>query len=193
MAPSKVKILNVILISFVFTYLLVSIKLFLLDSTQRQADSDIALDVGTGICHSSCTFQCVQNNTYREMLNIFFYAARDYKGQKVMRHDSKCEVLMDEDVLERAVNYGLPKHYAIFKENKIAQYHNQTIKKVSKSDCRVIRYSNANLPMTSLASFPGSGNTWVRHLLQQATGMILFENFLKCLSVCEMVNFFNVL
>lgn len=26
-------------------------------------------------------------------------------------------------------------------------------------------------PRTALASYPGSGNTWVRHLIQQATGL----------------------
>ena len=26
-------------------------------------------------------------------------------------------------------------------------------------------------PLTALASFPGSGNTWIRYLLQQATGI----------------------
>jgi len=26
------------------------------------------------------------------------------------------------------------------------------------------------LPVTGLVSFPGSGNTWVRHLIQQMTG-----------------------
>lgn len=29
---------------------------------------------------------------------------------------------------------------------------------------------DSSLPVTALYSYPGSGNTWVRHLLQQATG-----------------------
>ncbi|KAK3097608.1 hypothetical protein FSP39_011358 [Pinctada imbricata] len=32
-------------------------------------------------------------------------------------------------------------------------------------------FSEVPLPKTALASFPGSGNTWLRHLLQQATGL----------------------
>ncbi|XP_077990678.1 sialate:O-sulfotransferase 1-like [Glandiceps talaboti] len=46
-------------------------------------------------------------------------------------------------------------------------------------DNSIRRNENCNLslaplhtiPMTALASFPGSGNTWTRHLLQQATGI----------------------
>nr|XP_002735861.2 PREDICTED: WSC domain-containing protein 2-like [Saccoglossus kowalevskii] len=38
-------------------------------------------------------------------------------------------------------------------------------------DCVKLHFSNKPLPLVALASFPGSGNTWVRHLLQQATGI----------------------
>ena len=42
-------------------------------------------------------------------------------------------------------------------------------------DCRKVQFSAMKLPRTYLASFPGSGNTWVRHLLQQATGKKAFS------------------
>ena len=35
-------------------------------------------------------------------------------------------------------------------------------------------FQNGTLPRTALASFPGSGNTWTRHLLQVATGNDVF-------------------
>ena len=35
---------------------------------------------------------------------------------------------------------------------------------------RHVSLSRLALPMTGLVSFPGSGNTWVRHLIQQMTG-----------------------
>lgn len=47
---------------------------------------------------------------------------------------------------------------------------------LSKPSCKRIRLSSKPLPITALASFPGSGNTWLRHLVQQATG--------KKLSIC---------
>ena len=37
--------------------------------------------------------------------------------------------------------------------------------------CQILKYANPSLPVTALASFPGSGNTWVRHLLQEAAGI----------------------
>ncbi|XP_061163273.1 WSCD family member CG9164-like [Saccostrea echinata] len=37
--------------------------------------------------------------------------------------------------------------------------------------CKTPHFSKQALPLTALVSFPGSGNTWVRHILQQATGI----------------------
>ncbi|KAH3705598.1 hypothetical protein DPMN_080675 [Dreissena polymorpha] len=44
---------------------------------------------------------------------------------------------------------------------------------VIKQDCRArdVLLSQKPLPVGGLVSFPGSGNTWVRHLLQQLTGI----------------------
>lgn len=36
--------------------------------------------------------------------------------------------------------------------------------------CRPLRYLSNPKPPVALVSFPGSGNTWLRYLLQQATG-----------------------
>ena len=38
-------------------------------------------------------------------------------------------------------------------------------------DCTVPRFSQRPLPQTALASFPGCGNTWSRHLIQQLSGV----------------------
>ena len=40
----------------------------------------------------------------------------------------------------------------------------------TQDSCLQLGYSNDPLPRTALASYPGSGNTWVRHLIQQLTG-----------------------
>lgn len=37
--------------------------------------------------------------------------------------------------------------------------------------CKTPHFSKQSLPLTALVSFPGSGNTWIRHILQQATGI----------------------
>ncbi|XP_019646669.1 PREDICTED: uncharacterized protein LOC109487139 [Branchiostoma belcheri] len=41
---------------------------------------------------------------------------------------------------------------------------------VRLEQCTALRYSATPLPITALVSFPGSGNTWLRYLVQQATG-----------------------
>ncbi|XP_044763477.1 WSCD family member AAEL009094 [Coccinella septempunctata] len=38
--------------------------------------------------------------------------------------------------------------------------------------CTDLKYLQPAKPLVALASFPGSGNTWVRYLLQQATGIL---------------------
>lgn len=44
-------------------------------------------------------------------------------------------------------------------------------KVAAKDDCQqTIQMSPKALPVTALASYPGSGNTWLRYLIQQATG-----------------------
>ena len=42
---------------------------------------------------------------------------------------------------------------------------------VTKCQTRDLRLADG-LPATGLLSFPGSGNTWTRHMLQQITGMV---------------------
>ena len=37
--------------------------------------------------------------------------------------------------------------------------------------CRAVRFLSPPGRVTALASFPGSGNTWTRHLIQQLTGL----------------------
>ena len=40
-------------------------------------------------------------------------------------------------------------------------------------DCAPLHFSTSeNLPIVALASAPGSGNTWMRHLIQQLTGNV---------------------
>ena len=41
---------------------------------------------------------------------------------------------------------------------------------VIQKDCTKLGFSKTPLPLTALASYPGSGNTWLRHLIQQGTG-----------------------
>ena len=40
----------------------------------------------------------------------------------------------------------------------------------SSSNCTLVKFPTELLPITALASLPGSGNTWTRHLIQLVTG-----------------------
>ena len=56
--------------------------------------------------------------------------------------------------------------------------------------CQNLHYADHILPFTYLASFPGSGNTWVRHLLQQASGEIFKIIYLyTAAAVCKQVSY----
>ena len=39
-----------------------------------------------------------------------------------------------------------------------------------EAECPDLHFAREALPLTALASYAGSGNTWVRHLIQQTTG-----------------------
>lgn len=53
--------------------------------------------------------------------------------------------------------------------------------------CKKPHLSQTPLPLTALASFPGSGNTWVRHILQQATGKMF--NYLYTCNCQQTLNY----
>lgn len=51
--------------------------------------------------------------------------------------------------------------------------------------CKIPHFAKQPLPLTALASFPGSGNTWVRHILQQATGKTVKWKKKSCISLLK--------
>ena len=40
--------------------------------------------------------------------------------------------------------------------------------------CAILKFAYPRFPLTAPASFPGSGNTWTRHLIQQLTGGLCY-------------------
>jgi len=58
-------------------------------------------------------------------------------------------------------------------KNDVAKLIDDVDEKSNASGCRqrTLKLSKTPLPITGLVSFPGSGNTWVRHLIQQMTGI----------------------
>ena len=50
--------------------------------------------------------------------------------------------------------------------------HATPTNETNPKNCQPLRFADARnpFPLTALSSYPGSGNTWIRHLIQQATG-----------------------
>ena len=145
-----------------FVYLFVSMVIFMVDVKQRPDDVSVVhtlerMDIDSR-SYSSC-------DDYRDYLKLFL---ETINRDAVVKNESKsnCMILLNEDVLNRAMKYGLRYSQSTRLQN------NKESRKVPgpTGDCRPQGYSKVKLPMTALASFPGSGNTWVRHLLQQSTG-----------------------
>lgn len=62
----------------------------------------------------------------------------------------------------------------------VANVKEQVTESESK-DCQKLHFREKYLlPLTALASFPGCGNTWVRHLIQQATGRSIKRTVASC-------------
>lgn len=61
-----------------------------------------------------------------------------------------------------------------------------------------IGYSKVKVTKIALASYPGAGNTWLRHLIEHTSGMYIIELYIssqkngnywnKCTNICRMVN-----
>ena len=120
---------------------------------------------------------CGNHTHYRDNLKFMLNILHENVSSQ-----STCKMLMDERVILRAFNYGTPLHRELFDKQLVstndtvseairaAKSDSQKIQRDKSKSCRDVGFSKKVLPRTALASFPGSGNTWVRHLLQQATG-----------------------
>ena len=114
---------------------------------------------------------CGNHMNYRDNLTLML---------KILHEDvhsqSTCKMLMDESVILRAINYGTFKKHLVSTNDTVSEairttkITSQKSKRDKSKSCQAVGFSKTALPRTALASFPGSGNTWVRHLLQQATG-----------------------
>ena len=191
MFSTNVRPTNVILITFVCIYIFASVKLLVVDfglsSDERNENGpNIVRSVNESIhsehlmnhCNVSCCAKLhdleIHNTSrlYRESLEGIFshvFGTTVVQNNRNLSTRSYCTVLMEQDVLIRALNYGLSK------ENHLKKVNAPNTGKVEKQNsrnrsCHSLGYSSKSLPVTALASFPGSGNTWVRHLLQEATG-----------------------
>ena len=65
------------------------------------------------------------------------------------------------------------RHFKQPGKSHLAFSHRVVSEQNTSSPCGELTFRPCCWPLTALASFPGSGNTWTRHLMQQATGGFL--------------------
>ena len=130
----------------------------------------------------------VKETNYRKYLDTALELLKEDSNSK-----SHCKILANENILLRAVNYAANLNDSSAKKTDLPLPQDKTPNVTEKNktsyelkDCQPIGYSKTKLPVTALASFPGSGNTWVRHLLQQATGQ-----YHCCFCICCPAPTFN--
>ena len=91
-----------------------------------------------------------------------------YKNTGMGRRIGTCCVMMMIVVCiclvsQQYLNENNPKKKILLSSEDITSQNGST-------HCRKVQFLPKKVDLTYLVSFPGSGNTWVRHLLQQATG-----------------------
>ena len=125
------------------------------------------------------------------LATVVFLATKNTSFHKI----SVKELLIFPEVLEEDIGfhneqadipYDPHDTIRLSTENKTNQDSPPT-KNVQKKagNCREVQFSKTKLPLTYLTSSPGSGNTWVRYLLQQATGKYIYSQ-----SVLELLNYY---
>ena len=132
----------------------------------------------------------VQNNEYHQTAKPFQEFIYELKHSYNRSSNSHQNILSNRNSHDKNFHnaLNLPRSRKIsHSDNMTCPYGNVTInpflrfprpfgsKYKSKTetiprDCSSIWYSDVALPAVALASAPGSGNTWLRHLIQQLTG-----------------------
>ena len=148
-----------------FVYLFVSMVTFMVDVKQIPDDVSVVHTLERMDIESRSYSSC---DDYRDYLKLFLETVNK---DATVKNESKsnCMILLNEDVLNRAMKYGLRSPQGTRLQNNKETNGSRKVPGPT-GDCRPQGYAKVKLPITALASFPGSGNTWVRHLLQQSTG-----------------------
>ena len=143
----------------------------------------VHLPILRSICECNCTIKEVfvttpMNSTDQSSTRDVEFVAQS--GQ------SQIPELVSMDILQESVNFrrdtGLKyldhlslSRYYMCKPSKLLLLPNHTS---TEKVCKERTFLNRRSPLVALVSFHGSGNTWVRHLVEQATG--IFTGSIYC-------------
>jgi hypothetical protein len=80
-----------------------------------------------------------------------------------------CQAVVDSSGSAKASQASLSGHHDLAVSIRSAAA--ATSRRSKLHWCKPLRFRAPPGPVTALVSFPGSGNTWIRYLVQQATGI----------------------
>lgn len=103
-------------------------------------------------------------------INVMYFI---YNGNNLFSANDRIRQMTMEDSGDSS-KVALPEEHS----------NSNATKPVKNAGCVSKRVFTKGLPATALASFPGSGNTWVRYLLEQSTGECQRKSLAKSLNWC---------
>ena len=143
-----VVIICIILISLYGNYFDYSVKHIFNSALKRIISNELIVhDYGH---EGTETFSQLTNGYHETFSNEFKTNMSKFSNTKLVRKGE------NYNTQAKWININISKEQVNIK-SKMCTLKNATLSRVS-------------LPITGLVSFPGSGNTWVRHLIQQMTG-----------------------
>ena len=122
---------------------------------------------------------------------------------KFLSSHSAIDTLIPLPQLKKNINFSKHEGLSFLDHRGLNRYYQcepATVGNFAKSaasseHCKGRRFLDRKSPVVALVSSPGSGNTWLRHLLEQATGVftgsIYCDHSLKALFPGEYVGIYN--
>lgn len=122
-------------------------------------------------CNCNCTELPSSSGNGQDYHNIAAFEAHplshqenDLVSMKVLKYNVD---FSKEDGLSHLDHVSLSRYY-LCKPSKLLLLPNNTL---SRKQCNKRKFLDQTSPIVALVSFHGSGNTWVRHLIEEATGV----------------------
>jgi hypothetical protein len=94
---------------------------------------------------------------------------KDVVNKKSVTLRRKAKILTKTELNDRIIKLKVETNIQTGKGNTTRIGNSET--ETGKCTKKEVVLSQTQMPITGLVSFPGSGNTWTRHLIQQMTGI----------------------
>jgi hypothetical protein len=156
------------------------------------------------ICFNTNYFGDSENSIFKsELFKLIVSQPSKEANTSISDISTKTKNISDRDVVyKKRLSFTGKTNMSELKDTKLnngnvkfrAKLQNSSTTRIKDStmgaeNCtkKEVSLSQRQLPVTGLVSFPGSGNTWTRHLIQQMTG-IKYGGLIIEISVCQTRN-----